>query len=115
LQDEGTAITLGVIALDQITPLERAVNDFALADQAALAKQDREPFLKIADARSNSESYGKTPENQGPSHYDLVHLAQNVKQDPPNARAAEAANAVIQLTKNAVVYSIHGKARPNAN
>jgi hypothetical protein len=115
LQDEGTAVTLGVIALDQITPLERAVNDFALADQAALAKQDREPFLKIADARSNSESYGKTAENQGTSHYDLVHLAQNVKQDPPNARSAEAAKAVIQLTKNAVVYSIHGKARPNAN
>lgn len=115
LEDEGTAITLGVIDLDQIGVLEKAVNDFALADQAALAKQAREPFLKIADARSNSEDYGKSADNNGTSHYDLVHLAQNVKQDPPNARAAETANAVIQAMKNVVAYSIHGKARPHAN
>jgi len=115
LEDEGTAITLGVIALDQIGSLEKAVNDFALADQAALAKQDREPYLKIADARSESEDYGKSAENEGTSHYDLVHLTQNVKQSPPNARTAETANAVIQAMKNVVVYSIHGKARPHAN
>ena len=115
LQDEGEAITLGVIALDQIGPLEKAVNDFALADQAALAKQERDPFLKIAQARSRAEDYGKTGESEGTSHYDLVHLAQNVRQDPPNAQARTAANSVIQAIKNVVVYSTHGKARPHAN
>jgi len=115
LEGEGRAITLGVIALDQIGALEKAVNDFALADQAALAKQEREPWRKIADARSQSEDYGKTAENDGTSHYDLVHLAQNVKQDPPNAQAAGAANSVIQAMKSVVVYSTHGGARPHAN
>jgi Clostripain family len=115
LEDEGRAITLGVIALDQIGSLEKAVNDFARADQAALAKEDRESWLKIADARSHSEDYGKTPENEGTSHYDLLHLAQNLKQAPPNPDAAQSANAVIQAMKNVVVYRIHGSARPHAN
>ena len=115
MQEKGSAITLGVIALDQIGPLEKAINEFALADQAALAKQAREPWLKIADARSETEDYGKTAENEGTSHYDLVHLAQNVKQDPPNPQAAVSANSVIQAMKSVVVYSTHGKARPHAN
>src|SRR5262249_8101206 len=107
LREEGEAITLGVIALDRIGPLEQAVNDFGVADQAALAKQDRGSLIKIADARSLAEDYGKSAEGQGTSQYDLLHLAQNVKADPPNAEAARSADAVTQAMKNVVVYSIH--------
>ena len=44
-----------------------------------------------------------------------MHLAQNVKQDPPNAQTAATANSVIRAMKNVVVYSTHGQARPHAN
>ena len=70
---------------------------------------------KIAAARSQSEDYGKSPENESISHYDLVHLTQNVKQNPPNSEAVTAANSVIQAMKSVVVYSTHGSARPHAN
>ena len=114
-QEEAEAITLGVIKLDQIGPLEKAVNEFALADQAALAKQDRESWLKIANARSRAEDYGKTGENEGTGQYDLLHLAQNIKAEPPNNEAAQSADALIQAMKNVVAYNIRGQARPHAN
>jgi hypothetical protein len=114
-RDEGLGITLGLIALDQLGPLEKAVDDFSAQNQAALTKAGRPSFLKIADARSHAEEYGKSGEEDGMSDYDLMDLAQHVKQQPPSAEAARSAEAVIQAIKNVVVYNIHGKARPNSH
>jgi clostripain len=114
-RDEGLGITLGLIALDQLGPLEKAVDDFSAQNQAALTKIGRPSFLKIADARSHAEEYGKSGEENGMSDYDLLDLAQHIKQQPPSPDAAKAADAVIQAIKNVVVYSIHGKARPNSH
>ena len=113
-RDEGLGITLGLIALDQLGPLEKAVDDFSAQNQAALAK-GRPSFLKIASARSHAEEYGKSGDEAGMNDYDLMDLAQHIKQQPPNADAAKSAEAVIQAIKSAVVYNIHGKARPNSH
>jgi hypothetical protein len=115
VREEGLGITLGVIRLDQLAPLEKAVNDFSVQNQAALTKDARASWLKIARARSRAEEYGKTGNDAGMGDYDLRNLAENVKQQPPNADAARSADAVIQALKNVVVYSIHGKARPNSH
>jgi hypothetical protein len=53
-----------VIALDQIGSLEKAVNDFALADQAALAKQDREPYLKLPTPAANLKIMARVPKTR---------------------------------------------------
>jgi len=115
LRDEGMGITLGVIALDQIAPLEKAVNDFGTQNLAALTKDLRASWLRIARARSRAEEYGKTGNGAGMADYDLLDLAQKVRQQPPSADAARSAEAVIQALKNVVVYNIHGKARPNSH
>ena len=114
-REEGMGITLGVISLDQLGPLEKAVNDFSAQNQAALTKDARASWLKIARARSRAEEYGKTGNGAGMGDYDLLDLAQNVKQQPPSPEAARSADAIIQALGNVVVYSIHGKARPNSH
>ena len=114
-RNTGLAITLGVVNLDQIPALEKAVSDFGTADQAALAKEGRQSFLKFAEARSHAEEYGKVGQDEGTAHYDLLQLAQNVKQRAPNSEAAKSADAVIQAIRSAIIYRIHGRARPNAN
>jgi hypothetical protein len=113
---EAEGITLGVIALEQIEPLEKAVNELGADNLASLTKEGRASWLKIARARSTAEEYGKSGEDEeGTGLHDLLHLAENLKRQPPDAQTAKAADAVIQAVKNAVVYSIHGRGRPNAN
>jgi hypothetical protein len=115
LRHRAEGITLGVIALDQIEPLEKAVNELAVNNQGSLTKEGRASWLKIASARSRAEQYASTGEGEDTGIYDLVDFAENLKRQPPDAQTAKPAEAVIQALKNVVVYSIHGRARPNAS
>jgi clostripain len=112
LRNTGLGITLSVIALDRIEPLARAVN--ALSDRCGVLSKTRESWLKIAYAHSKAEEYGKSAEGSS-SVFDLQEFAQLLHQQAPDPETAAAADAVVRAIADAVVYHIHGKARPGAN
>lgn len=114
--EEGLGITLAVIALDRIAALESAIN--ALGDQCdrSLRSSGRGAWLKLADAHSEAEEYGASRRGEpGASVYDLQDLAELIREQAPNAETAAAADRVIRAVTDAVVYRVHGDARPHAN
>jgi hypothetical protein len=113
---QGEGITLSVLALDQLPPLEKAVSDLGIQNQAALLKSGQPIWQKMARARSGAEEYGKSGENtEGDKLYDLHHLTQNLQHDLPGTETARSADAVLAALKNAILYSKHGSGRPNAS
>lgn len=111
----GAGVTLSVLALDKVDALEKALNDLATGSMATMQK-GRDGWLKLAQARAQSEEYGKSGESKGEpgsAVHDVIHFAANVKQR--EASLAAAADAVTKAAKDVVVYQIHGKGRPNAN
>lgn len=108
-------ITLGVVALDRVAPLEQAVAKLAATVDASLAKGGRDAWIHVARARSETESYGRSAATANPEVYDLADSAANLRKQTRDPAIAAAADAVIAATKNAVVYSIRGEARPNAS
>lgn len=111
---EGAAATLGVIALDRIAALDRAVARLAVLLDGTLAKGGRAAWLPLARARRDAESYGRAATGPDPQLFDLVELAGNVRRagDPG---VASAADDVIAATRAAVLHATRGSARPNAS
>jgi hypothetical protein len=113
--DTVKGITLGVIALDRIAPLEQAVARLAAAVDASVSKGGREAWLRVARARNETESYGRAAAAQNPEVYDLADAAANLKKQTADPAIAAAADAVVAATKSAVVHAVRGEARPQAS
>jgi hypothetical protein len=113
--DAVKGITLGVIALDRIPPLEQAVARLAAAVDASVSTGGRDAWVRVARARNETESYGRAAAAQNPEVYDLADAAANLKKQTGDPAIAAAADAVIAATKNAVVHAVRGDARPHAS
>lgn len=113
--DAGKGITLGVVALDRIAPLEQAVAALAAAVDASVARGGREAWIRVARARSDTESYGRAAAAPNPEVYDLVDAAANLRAQSADPAVAAAADAVIAAARGAVVHAIRGEARPKAS
>lgn len=112
----GKGVTLSVIALDKIEPLEKAVNELAARNQAFIKTGGRAAFLSTAKARSNTEECGNDSKNNERFHYyDLGDYANNIKQEKPDAETIKAADAVIQATQAAVIHKHSGQGHPNSS
>jgi hypothetical protein len=113
--DVAKGITLAVVALDRIAPLEQAVASLAGAVDASVAKGGRDAWLRVARARAGTESYGRSAATPNPEVYDLADAATNLRAQSADPAVAAAADAVLAATRSAVVYSVRGEARPKAS
>lgn len=116
--DLAKGITLGVVALDRVAPLEQAVAKLAGELDASLARGGRDAWVRLARARSETENYGRAAgAGRSAEAYDLVDVAERIAKDPALASAALAASAsaVAAAARAAVVHSVRGVGRPNAH
>jgi len=112
----GKGVTLSVIALDKIEPLEKSVNELAIRNQTFIKAGGRAAFLSTARARSNTEECGNdSDKNYRYHYYDLGDYANNLKQEKPDAETTRAANAVIQATQSAVIHKYAGQGHVNSS
>jgi hypothetical protein len=117
-QEKAKAITLALIDLDKVAAVDRAVAALGTGGQGLLARGGHEAWVHVAQARFEAEEYGRTgrkPSPPGSEVYDLAHLAANLRQKAQDPASAAAADAVVAAVAQAVVYSIHGEARPHAS
>ncbi len=114
--DQAKGITLSLLDLGKIPPVERAVAALSAAANAQLARGGRAGWITLARARSDTEEYGRSTGAQGgPLVYDLQQFAHNVAASATDDASKRAAGAVQAAVRSAVVYEIHGQARPNAS
>ena len=118
--EKAKALTLAVIDLDQITAVDRAVIAMGSGADALLGRGGHAAWLHLAQARHATEEYGRSaaPTGQSPPGsevYDLVDAAQKLKSHAQDAPSSAAADAVIAAAGRAIVYNLHGPARPHAN
>jgi clostripain len=112
----GKGVTLSVIALDKIEPLERAVNELGVRNQTFIKTGGRTAFLSTARARKNTEELGNDSKNDYRYHYyDLGDYAQNIKKEKTNAETIKAADAVVQAMQAAVIHKHSGQGHPNSS
>jgi hypothetical protein len=120
LKEKARAITLAVIDLDQVRAVDEAVTNLGNGTAALLARNDHGTWLKVAHARHAAEEYGRSGSLPGTGRpgaevYDLVNVAANLKVQAADKTAAAAADAVTAAVGRAVVYRIHGDARPRSS
>ena len=120
LLEKAKALTLAVIDLDKVAPINAAVAGLGTGADSLLARGSRSAWIRVAQARNEAEEFGLSgaPPSvavAGSEVYDLVHVAQNFKKHSPDRVSDAAADAVIAAVGQAVVYSFHGEARPHAN
>lgn len=114
--DQAKGITLSLIDLAKIPAVENAVQALSAATSSQLARSGRAAWLTLARARSETEEYGRTAgARDGSQVYDLRQFAQILASKDSDDASKRAAGAVQAAVKNAVVYEIHGEARPNAS
>ena len=114
--EQAKGITLSLLDLAKIPALESAVQLLSTASSAQLARAGRVAWVKLARARSDTEEYGRsTGKQDGSMVYDLQQFAHNVAASAQDEASKRAASAVQAAVKTAVVYEIHGQARPNAS
>jgi hypothetical protein len=72
-------------------------------------------YIPVSKGRSKAEEYGKSDEDPGESSdvVDIADFANQVKANNPALAAS--ADALIRSIKEAVVYKVKDKTRPNAN
>jgi hypothetical protein len=117
-QEKAKALTLALIDLDKVAAVDKAVSALGAGGQAQLVRGGHDAWVHIAQARFEAEEYGRTgrkPSPPGSEVYDLAHVAQNLRQKSPDPASAAAADAVVAAVQQAVVYSMHGEARPHAS
>ncbi len=119
-QQKAKALTLSVIDLDKVASIDKATAALGSGAHALLTRGGHDAWIHLAHARNDAEEYGRTaaPGSEprlGSEVYDLVHVAENLKQRAQDKAATAAADSVIAAVRQAIVYSIHGEARPHAN
>lgn len=102
--------TLGVIDLTKIDALELAVSNLGIRNQAFM-NGGQAAWQKTARARKETEMYG----GDDVLDFDLVHYAENIKRQSPDAETVKAADAVLAAVKTAVQYKMNGDGRPRSS
>ena len=120
LREKAKAITLAVVDLDRVAQVADAVANLGSGANKLLTAGGHDAWVHIAHARGASEEYGRTgaltgAAPPGSETYDLVHVAENIKANAHDTASAAAADAVIASVRQAVIYSVHGDARPRAS
>ena len=118
--EKAKALTLALIDLDQVAAVDQAVIAMGSGADALLGRGGHAAWLHLAQARHATEEYGRSaaPTGQSPPGsevYDLVDAAQKLKAHAQDAASGTAADAVIAAAGRAIVYNLHGPARPHAN
>jgi Clostripain family len=118
--EKAKALTLTVIALDQIPAVDRAVVSLGAGADGLLGRGGHAAWLHLAQARHATEEFGRSAAPSGSMPpgsevYDLVQVAENVKLRAQDNASGTAAGAVIAAVNRAIVYNIRGEARPHAN
>jgi clostripain len=109
-------VTLGVIDLSKISALETAINNLGMSNQKMMQSGGRNSWLKTARARKSTEEFGRGDSEAENSHYyDVINYAENIKLENANPETVQAADAVINAMKAAVVYKINGAGHPHSN
>ncbi|HEY0427190.1 MAG TPA: clostripain-related cysteine peptidase [Pyrinomonadaceae bacterium] len=118
-KDQGNrdkSVTLGVIDLQKIPALETAVSNLGVRNQSFMKSGGRNNWIKTSRARSETEEFGQSDEEEGGSHfYDVIDYAENLKLEQPDAETVKAADAAIAAVKSAVVYKVSGAAHPRSS
>ena len=112
-RDQSTFITLSVIDLAKIDALANAISDLAIANQSFIKAGGRPSVVKVAQARSHTEEFGKSPHG-ATFNYDIVNFAQNVRVISPDPASVKLADAVIAANNTAIVYKVNGPTHPRA-
>ncbi len=120
LLEKAKAITLALIDLDRVAPVDKAVAGLGTGASALLARGGHDAWVHVAHARNEAEEYGRTGAligvaPPGSEVYDLVHVAENIRKHAQDPASTAAADAVIAAVGQAVIYSVHGAARPHAS
>lgn len=117
MQNAGMAVTYSVIDLEKLPALEKALNTLAQQMTKAMKEGARATWLKIADARSETEEYGVKGANDdsGVGVRDILDFTHFLREQFPNGPVSEAATGVEAALQDAVLHAVHGEARPNAN
>ncbi|MCC7494690.1 MAG: hypothetical protein IT204_20190 [Fimbriimonadaceae bacterium] len=112
-----TGVTLAVIDLAKIAAVTTAVKNLAAVTGGELRANGRTAWLPVAEARAQAEEYGKDgdPEEPGMAVHDLVHLASELQLAHGEGAVYDAAEAVLRAAKAAVVHTVKGRGRPQAN
>lgn len=118
--EKAKALTLAVIDLGQVAAVDQAVVALGAGADALLGRGGHSAWLHLAQARHATEEYGRSAAPTGLSPpgsevYDLVDAAQNLKSHSQDKVSSAAADAVIAAAGRAIVYNVHGAARPHAN
>ena len=118
LLEKAKAVTLSVIDLGKVAALDRAVAALATGNDAFLARGGHDAWVTLARAREHAEEYGRSgrlPPPPGSEVYDVLHVAETLKQGAAGKASGAAADAVIVATRAAIVVNSHGVGRPHAN
>lgn len=113
-RSHSTYITLGVIDLSKIDALASAISDLAVSNQSLIKAGGRPTVIKVAEARSRAEEFGKSDEG-ATDNFDVAGYAQSIKAQAPDAATAKAADAVAGAVNAAVVYKVNGPTHSRAS
>ncbi|HEX3101465.1 MAG TPA: clostripain-related cysteine peptidase, partial [Pyrinomonadaceae bacterium] len=113
-RSHSTYITLGVIDLSKIDALSSAISDLAVSNQSLIKAGGRPSVIKVAEARSRAEEFGKSDEG-ATDNFDVAGYAQSIKAQAPDAATAKAADAVAGAVNAAVVYKVNGPTHSRAS
>jgi hypothetical protein len=120
LLEKAKAITLAVIDLDKVAAVDAAVAGLGSGANSFLSRGGHDAWVRLAHARGETEEYGRSAAAigvapPGSEVYDLAHVAENLKKHSTDKASVAAADAVLAAVGKAVVYSVHGAARPHAS
>ncbi len=111
---EGLAITLSVVDLSKLPAVQKALEKVGAALAQMIESGGRKAWVGAARARAHAEEYGSSDDLEpGSSMHDIVDLAGNLAMKVPSLTAD--ALALQEAARAAVVHTVHGKARPQAN
>ena len=109
-------VTLAVIDLNKIPAVETAANNLAFVNSGFLQANQRDAFIKISEARKETEEFGAGDDGQQGTHfYDLGHYAENLKRQKPDSATIAAADQLLAAVKSAVVHKIAGEAHARSH
>lgn len=108
--------TYSAIDLSRIPALVKAVGELARVAGDTIEELGEDAWYKFAEVQSNAEEYGtQGGKSTGLHVFDVLQLAALLQETFPDTEVAQAAAAVEQAAKSAIVANFHGADRPNAN
>ncbi len=121
MQEKARAATLSVVDLDKVAAVDQALEVLGATADAYIAGGKHDAWVRMARARHEADEFGRSAAppidgvSPGMEVYDVVQLAQKIKEGGVDARTAANADAVMAAARAAVPYGFSGDARRHAN